>query len=215
MSAQGFDGGISCRTHIRLTERWSADWSLSASYDNARKDCFWGSLSAGASFAVFDSLHVFAEGIYKRADYIDMDNNDRLLQLTEGLRYNGNYRLTHSLQFDQIRLYYHPSNYSVSCSRMSYSLDRQRNWGDEQKWRTTIMSQVVANIRSEASQVNFVQRVKFGCRLERKLSFRNSRLGVEYLYMVGGKRQTYIGESDKLHRINLFWSFDNRYHKRN
>lgn len=214
MSAQGFDGGLSCRGHVRVSDRWNADWTAEAAYNNARKDCFWGSLSLGARFAVLDSLHVFVSGTYKMADYIDIDNSDRVAQLTEGLRYVGRYSLVHSFMFEQLRLHYYPSSYSVSCARVSYAVARQRLWGEGGEWRTTVLSQVVANARSEVSGTALLQRVKVGCCLERKLPFHNSSVGIEYIYMVGGKRQTYIGESDNLHRIGLFWSFVNRYNRR-
>lgn len=205
MLAQGVGGGLSCYGELKVSERWAVESSVMVGVARTQSDYACGSLSLGGRFLIFDSLSVYAIGTSLHAGFRGIENTEQIWQLAEGIRYDVG-MFSHSLFFDQRSYRYKPSGFDVFCSRFAYEVGRSFVSAKHPQWSLAVNSQIVCNITSDVSDAAFVQRLKFGCVLSRKM-MKNSSAGLSYQYMVGGKHQTYIGEAHKLHRIGLFWCF--------
>lgn len=205
MLAQGFDGGFSCFAEKSISERWTLGGNAECNLSSCHPNGAWGALTVGAKFQVLDSVSVFALGTSSHAEYFDLENSDQIWRIAEGVRFNGR-TFHHVITFDQRSLKFKPSGYDKFCSRFSYEIGHLFVGRKNPLWSLDVQSKAVCNISSDVSNSAFLQRVVLSSVLSRSIS-PSSSVGVKYMYMVGGKRQTYMGEAHNLHRISLFWYF--------
>lgn len=203
--AQSVDGGISALCSFQISERWSATGRVGGARLWTSTDCFWWHIESGGTFKIADPLHIFGLVDYANAQYVSVENSDRQLTLSEGVRYAGNSGFRHVLMFNQRYLSYYPLGYSTSCSRVSYSCACAL---EKNNWTVLPSVKLIGNIRSDVPNTAFLQRVAVGCTLSRRFG-PGRTLSLGYAYLWGGKKQIYIDERHNLHRISLFWQFSN------
>lgn len=204
MWSQHIDGGLSCSGQMRVSERWSIGGNVGVNISDAKSNGLWETMSVGGIFQVLDSLCVYALGTTSHEEFFDIENSDHIWKLSEGLRWDMP-RFSHDFCFDQRKLHFMPSDYYISCSRVSYQISHLMPFKKHSAWALDWHAQIVCNITSDVSNSSFVQRVKLGCILSRQISSSTS-LGIKYGYMLGGRRQTYMGEAHNMHRISMFFS---------
>ena len=206
-AAQRISSSIGSQGRWQLSKRWHVAASLASGYQMAPTDAVWINTSLGGDFNVYDSLYIFASCSVTGANYVDIDNKDYVWQLTEGLRINTSRLFSHIISIDERRLVFRPSDYYISCSRLSYECLKTFQLDDDRRWQLSINARTTLNINSDVSDNRLLQRFAAGLSINRKF-LSNGSLQLHYEYMAGGTKQTYVNDCHDLHRISLFWLFN-------
>ena len=207
-ASQGVSGGVLFRYTHTISDRWRAATMVSTDYSHIDANFVWGKMGLGARFSVNEQIHICATSMYSYGRCVNTDNEDIVMCLTEGVYLKCKYNISHFLSFDQRILKYQPSGYENSSTRLSYIFAKQFRYENNSNNYHYVASHIVMNMRSDVKNTTIVQRFKVQYTFVHQMLNRNE-IGIDYIYMIGGKRQTYLDESHNLHRIVLFFRLNN------
>lgn len=199
---QRISAGISGTASVEISERWTGLVELTSSFDKYKGYSHWGKVMCGATFKVYDGITAFGCASLALSDYYGTTNEERIMELVEGVIFHTKSGFEHQLYVDQRRLNFRPSNMTINSSRFGYTLYRRVALPRE-RWTLVPYGACVVNIKSEVASCDILQRVKLGSAVEYRLRDL-TRVGLRYIYMFGGEEQTYMGDSHNLHVISLF-----------
>lgn len=208
--AQNISGGFLSEYSANISYRWSYNVALHTNYLHSDANFICSGLKLKANFAITDSVIANVSCKYTYGKCLGADNTDIQIKISEGICFNVNYGLSHSLAFDQLILHYQPSNYENTCTRFLYTFGKvfPKFGGDRQNsfWQIKSNVAIVTNIRADVSDTPFLQRVKLQNTIVKH--FESGReLGLEYTFMLGGKKQIYLDDAHCLNRLFLFFKF--------
>ena len=199
---QTTETSVQCDATFQLSERWTIEPTMKAAYNTSGADYFWGNTGANLRFTIYNNTSIFAGTFLSGAKYFDMENFDLIMTLIEGIKTKTKAGFEHTLYFEQRDLYFSPSDYTVPCSRFSYSLSRDTRLDKNGKYKLVTGASVSFNIRSDINDCEYLQRVRLHAGLTRQLTERID-ITAGYTYMLAGKKQIYFDEANKYHAINL------------
>lgn len=198
--------GIDAVGAIDISPRWMAFAEVQGAIDKFDGYSHWGSVSTGASFQLYDAIDVFVRASLSRALYHGSINDERIMTMLEGVQITTKSGFVHYLYVDQRRLKFKPSNMSVNCSHFGYSVMYDFSIRDD-KWSLVPQLACVANIKSDVTSSDLLQRIKLMFAAERRINDRLA-IGLRWCSMFGGENQIYMGDCHNLHTISLFVNWD-------
>lgn len=209
-TSQSVSGGVLCKYVGNISTRWSYGVGAHLHYAKMTNNIVWGGSLLEGRFVVTDSVALYVKANHLCGLFYDTDNRDIAMTLTEGINFSAKHGMSHDVICEQMRLYYKPSGYENTCTRLTYIFGKHfQPWKKDVNgnyWQLRCKAHLVANLRSDISGTGIFQRFKTDISIVRRL-YNGKEIGLNYIYMLGGKRQSYVGEGHNLHRIVLFFEF--------